>query len=222
MNAAALILAAGWSSRMGGFKPLLPLGGITLLERCVTLFRQAGVTRIGVVSGHQAALLRPELERLEVVEIHNPAFQQGMFSSVRAGVAAWADWGAEAEAFFLLPVDMPLVRPATVASLLSAWNGGALRQLHPVWQGERGHPPLLHRDLIPAILAWDGERGLEGCLALEAAQDPSRVRELEVADPMILLDLDTPETLRWAENQLALGSCRGRPHPRQGRCCDQS
>ncbi len=203
MKVAGLVLAAGRGSRMGAFKPLLPLGGSTLLERCVTLFRQAGVMRIGVVSGDRAALLRPELQRLEVAEIHNPEHHRGMFSSVQAGVAAWSDWAAEAEAFLLLPVDIPLVRSRTLQALLTAWGKEEPWQLHPTWRGERGHPPLLHRSLTPAILSWNGEQGLEGCLARDAVRNPSLVKELGVSDPMILVDLDTPEALRWAENRLA-------------------
>lgn len=68
----AVVLAAGYSSRMGEFKPLLPLGEVTVLERVVTLFHDAGISDVRVVTGHREADLKPRLERLGARAVANP------------------------------------------------------------------------------------------------------------------------------------------------------
>ncbi|MDF2874967.1 MAG: metal dependent phosphohydrolase, partial [Sporomusa sp.] len=68
-NIAALILAAGFSSRMGAFKPLLPFGESSVIETVVNTFRQAGVADIRVVVGWQAERLRPVLDQLQVTVV---------------------------------------------------------------------------------------------------------------------------------------------------------
>jgi molybdenum cofactor cytidylyltransferase len=179
---AALILAAGYSSRMGKFKPLLPLGNATVVERCVRLFLETGVKNVCVVIGHQAQDLVPVVERLNVLWTINENFQEGMFSSIQAGVRSLND----SVAFFLLPVDIPLVRNSTVIELLNAYHDG-LDVLYPCFQGRRGHPPLISNSLFPGILAWKEEGGLRSFLA----QHQRRTANVEVPDDNILLDMDT-------------------------------
>ncbi len=111
-DVAAIVLAAGRSSRMGDFKPLLPFDGGTLIGHVVASLRAAGVTRIHVVTGFNAEALAPEIDRLGVTRAQNADFDRGMLSSVQAGVASLP---AETEAFLLMPVDMPLVRASTIA-----------------------------------------------------------------------------------------------------------
>ena len=74
----AIVLAAGFSSRMGAFKPLLPFGERTVVDHVVTTLRAAGVERIHVVTGFEAESLAPELARLGVTRAHNPQFAAGM------------------------------------------------------------------------------------------------------------------------------------------------
>jgi len=197
---AAVILAGGFSSRMGEFKPLLSLGGQTLLERCSGLFRQAGVDRILAVTGHRAEEVRPCLERLGIEGVHNERHAEGMFTSVLAGVQALPP---AVEAFFLLPVDTPLVRSSSVAALLRAWEDrGGQDILHPALLGRRGHPPLTGGAHISPILAWDGKMGLAGYFSDFEARHPGQVRAVEVADEMILFDLDHPADVRAAAARL--------------------
>jgi len=183
-NVAAVILAAGFSSRMGKFKPLLELAGMSALERCVRLFQDAGVGDIRVVTGHRAEELAPVLQRLGVCGVANPRYAEGMFTSVTAGVEAIR---ATADAFFVHPVDLPLVRPATVRRLLDACSRKAPAILYPTFQGERGHPPLISARLVPEILDWRGAGGLQGVLSSWEAY----AGEIEVADEQILRDMDT-------------------------------
>lgn len=184
----ALILAAGLSSRMGRFKPLLPLGEISVLERVINTFRTVGVDEICVVVGHRAQALYPVLESAGVTIAENPDYAEGMFTSIQAGLAQLAPCN---HGVFILPVDIPLVRPATLRLLLTAFSRQRPSDatIHPVFDGERGHPPLIPADLIPAIQSHDGTGGLRAILEAPG----TRAVEVPVPDRFILLDMDHPE-----------------------------
>jgi CTP:molybdopterin cytidylyltransferase MocA/HD superfamily phosphodiesterase len=186
---AAIILAAGLSSRMRRFKPLLPLGNETVIERACTLYRRAGIHDIRVVTGHRAQELEPLLKMLDVRAVANQRYREGMFASVMAGVATV---GPEVEAFFVLPVDIPLVRSATVRRLVTAFRAGSRDIVYPCFRGERGHPPLIRAGLAEKILLWNGNDGLKGALA----QWEQQACDVEVADSHILADMDTPADYR--------------------------
>lgn len=196
MRLAGLILAAGYSSRMGNFKPLLKLGGQTLLEWAVNLLRGAGAAEIGAVAGHRADELHPHLRRLDVRAMVNPHPEAGMFSSVVAGITAMA--ACRADALAILPVDIPLVRLHTLRRLVEAFTAGRGQLVHPVFLGRRGHPPLIGSEHLPALAAWRGPGGLRGWFE----QQQSRCVDIAVADAGILADADTPEQLRQLEARL--------------------
>jgi CTP:molybdopterin cytidylyltransferase MocA len=174
---------------MKQFKPLLPVGPTTAVERCIRLFQEAGVSDVRVVVGHHAVELQPVLDRLAVRSIMNDRFAEGMFSSVKAGVN---DLNSDATAFFLLPVDIPLVRRGTILDLL------AHRDVHfagvwiPTFKGKRGHPPLIAVELREEILSWQGDGGLRGFLGKRSRQ----TYLVPVADEHISMDMDTPKDYR--------------------------
>ena len=202
----ALILSAGRSTRQRGFKPLLPIGHQTVLEHCLHLFQEleAGACETVVVLGHRAEDLRPVVSDYEGIPVVNPDYDQGMFSSVKAGAAALSH---SVQAFFVLPVDIPLVRFLTLSCLLQAMAENHTAQAFvPCFAGHTGHPPLLRADLRPAIEAHDGSQGLRG--VLEAA----RVELVNVPDRHILVDIDTPEQYRHA---LDLWQRRDIPSPEE-------
>lgn len=190
----AIILAAGYSSRMGKFKPLLSLGNTTVLERTVLLFRDVGIEHVLVVVGHRSEVLLPVLEKMGVRWVFNAHYPEGMFTSVAAGVNAM---DSAHEAFFLLPVDIPLVRRYTVLTLIEAYSNGAGTILYPCRVGKRGHPPLISAIYAPEIVSWNGDGGLRAFLK----QYEQRAANVDVEDENILKDMDTPdqyETLRDA------------------------
>lgn len=182
---AAVILAAGYSSRMGAFKPLMPFGATSVLERSIDLFRAAGIDDVRVVVGHRADELLPLLARLQVQPLLNERYAEGMFSSV---VAAAASIEGEVGAFFLMPMDFPLVRRQTVEMLLHAYHGAAGGILYPAFNGRRGHPPLLATAYRKVILSWQGDGGLRALLR----QYQEDAASIETGDEGILLDMDTP------------------------------
>jgi molybdenum cofactor cytidylyltransferase len=203
---AALVLAGGYSARMQGFKPLLPFAGATVLERSVGTFLEAGVERVSVVVGHRGEELLPIVERLRVRAVVNPAFDEGMFSSVVAGVGSLPP---EVGACFILPADMPAVRSRTVSSLARAWRRTDAPVLYPTFRGEQGHPPLVSRRLFPDVLGATGEGGLRHVLA---GSEPQAYR-VEVLDEGVVLDLDTP-----ADYDAACRELGDRTVPSTGEC----
>jgi putative nucleotidyltransferase with HDIG domain len=198
---AAIVLAAGYSSRMAEFKPLLPLAGSTALERCIGLFRAAGVAEVIAVLGHRAEDLQPLAERAGARCVRNLRFKQGMFSSIAAGSRVLPGW---VEAAFVLPADIPLVRPNTIRQLAAAFVQRRAGIVYPVFDGRRGHPPLIVR----RILAEAAEEGTAGPLSDLLARHESEAIDLSVANQGIHMDMDTPadyDALR------ALAACRDIP-----------
>nr|WP_275406354.1 NTP transferase domain-containing protein [Pseudodesulfovibrio sp. JC047] len=195
---AAIIPAAGLSSRMGEFKPLLPLGNGTVLSRCVDGFRANGIEQVVVVTGQRHDDVAAAAVQTGAQPVHNPDFMRGMYSSVVAGVRAL---NADVAAFFVLPVDIPLVRGVTVKRLIESFSASVPSVLYPCFLGERGHPPLIDRRLVPDILAHDGAGGLRTVLDRHEAE----ARNLDVADFGVSHDLDYPADYALAQAVVGTG-----------------
>lgn len=190
---AAVILSAGLSTRLPRFKPLLRLGGASLLARSASLFRQAGVEQCVAVTGCRAEEVAEEARALGLSPVFNPDFESGMFSSVRAGLSALPQGLA---GVFVLPVDIPLIRPATLRQLIERFRECSAEVLTPAFCGEPGHPPLISASALPGILAWSGEGGLAGALCA------LRCEHVPVADSQILFDVDDDAAFAEAEQRL--------------------
>jgi len=184
LRIAALIPAAGLSSRMKVFKPLLELGGQTLAERVVRLFENAGITDIVTVVGHRCDDLIPVLEQTSSRWVFNPNSREGMFASIQQGLRALSP---SCDAFFLLPVDTPLVRSLTVRQLMKAFGRRSALICYPRFQSKRGHPPIIDSRLIDAMLAYSGQGGMRAFLRKYA----TRACTVPVADAYIRMDADT-------------------------------
>jgi molybdenum cofactor cytidylyltransferase len=198
---AAIVLAAGRSSRMGELKPLLPLGDATVLARAVRAFVDADVADLRVVVGWRGDEIAAAARELGATVVVNSGWERGMFSSVAAGVASL---GADVESFFLLPADCALVRAETIGRLARAARAHPAPVVYPVCDGRRGHPPLIARAALPAVST--GEEAYEepagGLRGLLAACEASAL-EVAVDDPGILLDMDTPADYRRACHDVA-------------------
>jgi len=195
----AILLAAGFSRRMGKFKPLMRLGAQTLIARMVSTYRKAGLTDIRVVTGHRADAVASALAFLPATAVYNPAYDAGMFSSIRAGIASLP---STTRAYFIHPVDIPLVRPDTLSRLMDALDDESRAAVYPLFEDERGHPPLIHSALAPEIVACNGRGGLRELLRrLE-----SRAKNVPVADEGVLLDLDAPDGYQRLAVRAATGA----------------
>ena len=182
MQTAALIVAAGMSSRMGDFKPMLSIGSITIAQRVVATFHQAGILRIVMVTGFNAVTLERHLSGSGVIFLRNEAYETTqMFDSVKIGLEYLK---GKCGRVLFTPVDIPLFTAGTVRALLD--SGAALAC--PVCQGETGHPILIASSLFDRILADSGEQGLKG--AVERCG--TVMEKIPVDDPGTLHDADTP------------------------------
>jgi molybdenum cofactor cytidylyltransferase len=185
----AVVLAAGYGTRMQALKPLLPLEGATVLAKAVETFRGVAA-QTWVVVGHRGEDLEPEIRRLGARCVRNPDFAGGMFTSVTAGLRALPP---EVAGCFLLPADIPAVRPHTSRVLASVFRRTGADVVHPAF-GERGHPPVLSARLFGEILA-----GADGGLRTILARHEARSVQVDVLDEGVLFDLDTPDDYRRAQ-----------------------
>lgn len=186
---AGVILAAGLSSRMGKFKPLLEIGGKSMARRVVELMLGAGTDPVIVVTGHRHEELEAHLAGAGVECVHNPdyASTQQLESLQLALTALPGDCGR----VLVSPVDIPLVRQDTVERLLAA-EGDFIR---PRYRERTGHPVVLGGELIPFVRGYDGPGGLRKAVK----QSGYPVRDVLVDDPNILVDNDT-----WSDFQRTL------------------
>ena len=183
MHTAALIVAAGMSTRMGQFKPMLSIGSISIAQRVVASLHQAGISKVVMVTGCNAITLERHLAGNGIIFLRNDRYETTqMFDSVKIGLEYLQD---KCDRIVFTPVDVPLFTAATVRALLA--SGEALAC--PVYDGQQGHPILLSAGLIPQILADSGEGGLRGALDRCSAA----MALIPVNDPGTLQDADTPE-----------------------------
>ncbi len=180
-----VILAAGYSSRMGAWKPLLPVAGKPALQRCIETLTAAGALP-AVVSGHRHGELSPLIREWGAEEIVNPDYDKGMFTSVLAGVRHFAANGAEA--VLLLPCDCAAVPKEAVRQLI-ACAGDRGEYALPTYEGKNGHPLFIPRRYFHEILHFDGPGGLKGARTLHE----DTLLHLPMPWQGTVLDMDTPE-----------------------------
>lgn len=184
-----LIIAAGESTRMGGFpKPLLTIGRQRFVERLIEQYDRAGVEPV-VVLGYEADEVRARVELGGATVIENDRYERGMLSSVRTGVREARR--RNADGVMLSPVDHPLIPADVIRSVAKAFAvEGSADVIQPTTDGDRGHPPLFAASTFDALL-HDPATESEGARAVVYADDTD-TRELNVDDERVFVDIDTP------------------------------
>lgn len=191
MKCSAVVAAAGISSRMHEFKPMLCLGEDTMIESVIKNLRKAGVEEIVVVTGYKSDILQRHLKPMAVRSIENPHFTETkMFDSLCLGIRALQE---PYDAVFLTPGDVPLVCPKTLLEMESA----DAEMVRPVCKNRPGHPVLISARLVPQIMQHNGKNGLRG--AMESMKEP--VLDLPVDDAGVTMDADTPEDFKNLRRQ---------------------
>jgi CTP:molybdopterin cytidylyltransferase MocA len=223
-NIGAVIVAAGMSSRMGAYKPLLEIGGVTVARRVTGAFAAAGAWPIVVVTGHRAAELEAHLSEYppgareeslraatnapphrELLFVTNENYATtSMYESAKIGLSYIA--GKCARTFFC-PIDVPLFTEATVRRLMT-YNAPVIK---PVYKGKEGHPILIDVKLIPELTESvssrepqpdDNERTRNECgsrgggLKGALAGFERVTTRVDVDDEGILYDADTPGDMK--------------------------
>jgi molybdenum cofactor cytidylyltransferase len=182
----ALILAAGFSSRIQEFKPLMRVGEATMVEWVISLYKKSGVEDVRVVVGHRKDELMPVIEKLDVSVLVNPRYLDGMFSSVLCGLNSL---GADCTGCFIHPVDVPLVSQHTVGKLIDSLRATPDNAIRPSFRNRRGHPVVVPSRFFKHITGFEQPGGLRA--ALRPLQ--SSTVTVEVDDENILYDVDTSE-----------------------------
>lgn len=214
-----VIPAAGASSRMGSWKPLLPWGASTVIETVVESALAAGLPRVILVTGFRGEELRG-LFRGEprVLAVENPCWEAGMLGSIQVALAKLST-----DRFFVTPADMPLIGSEVYALLLRALSaraapggndpGAGRTSFFASKGGEAGHPVLIPSRLAKDILSLDPAERLR----------PFLMREghclVEAGDRSVLEDLDLPGDLERMRllRELRAGRGVGAPTPAGGR-----
>ena len=187
-NVVAILLAAGRSSRMGAFKPLLPFGDRTVIESCISNLRAAGIEDIVVVLGHRAEDVRSHLKASDVSFAINPDPDSEMSASIARGVEQVSD---NARALIIALVDHPAVPPEVINALIEQWQDGAML-VQPEHEGRGGHPVLIDLSLRHELLNLDPQRGLRALFEAHRGD----VRRVPLESPYIARDMDTWEDYR--------------------------
>jgi molybdenum cofactor cytidylyltransferase len=186
-SAAALILAAGESSRMGQDKALLQYQGHPFLEVIIGNLRQVGIDRILVVLGHHAAEIQQSSVLAHAEVVVNENYRLGQTSSLQAGLRA-LDLPAT-DGVLLCLVDHPAVQPEVIGRLLLARKESGAPVVVPVYRGRRGHPVFIARALFKELLALETSEGANS--VIRNYRDSTYW--LDVDQEGVLQDVDRPE-----------------------------
>lgn len=186
---AALILAAGKSSRMGGpNKLLVEIDGKPMVARSVQAVRGSQASPIVVVVGHQRDRVEAALaESGPLTFVENPDFAGGLSTSVKAGVAALPE---DVDGVLVCLGDMPRVKSSEIDRMIEAFNpveGRAI--IVPTRNGQRGNPVIWAKRFFPAMKDLTGDMGARNVIAAH----PELVTEIEMRSDGVLTDLDTPQ-----------------------------
>lgn len=189
-----VILAAGASSRMGRDKALLPwppgsTSGETLLSAGIAALKPLARTVL-VVGGANVEALAPITAASGALLVRNPAPERGQFSSLQTGLRAMLDHGCIAA--MIMPVDCAPLSAASLHRLCRAFDeaiAGGAWAVAPEQRGRRGHPLFAARPLIDAFLnapvTSNARQVKQGCA--------ERFLYVEIADPLLTVDINTPE-----------------------------
>lgn len=182
----SVVLAAGKSTRMGSQKLLLPFDGKSMVRSIVEKIAGSNSIQTVVVTGSHKNEIKEALKDCDVLLIENERFEEGMLSSVQAGVKSVKD---ETNGILILLGDQPMVSEKVINRLISVFQKTDKGLLVPAFNGKRGHPVLISSKYKNEIKTINPKIGLRE-LFLNNTDD---ILEIEVGTENILKDIDTPE-----------------------------
>jgi molybdenum cofactor cytidylyltransferase len=187
---AAIVLAAGRSSRMGAANKLLTdVDGVPMVRRAVEAAAASHAKPVIVVTGNEQGKVQATLRGCKATFVHNPRFAEGMSTSLQAGLAALP---ANVDGALVCLGDMPLVTATAIDRLIAAFNPLEGRAICvPTWNGKRGNPVLWDRRFFAAMADLAGDVGAKHLIGEHA----ELVAEVAMSDDAVLTDIDTPEAL---------------------------
>ncbi len=172
LRCAAVILAAGASTRLGQAKQLIVLDGESLLRRTARLAVEAGCSKVVIVLGFDPDRMLPELNALPVEVILNPQWQEGMGSSLRRGIETITRSEPQPNAVLVLVCDQPRLAPGHLRALLARYRESMLlgRIIASVYAQRPGVPAIFPEHLFPDLLGSSGDRGARDLIRVHAAE----------------------------------------------------
>ena len=180
---AAIIISAGYSSRMNCMKPLLEFNHVAAIERLIQTYRSSGIEDIYVVVGYRQEEIRERLKRTDVRIIWNEAYAMGMLTSIKKGIG---ELEQTVDAYFVQPVDIPLIKKTTIEILIHQYSSLEKGVIYPTFCNQKGHPPLIDCQYNERIIKYDGAGGLKKALKEFEAESVC----IPVFDRAILMDMD--------------------------------
>jgi len=183
---AAILLAAGHSSRMGAFKPLLPFGNKSVAEHCINNLRDAGIEEIVVVLGHRGDEVREQLKNYDVSFALNTDPESEMNVSIARGVEMVSP---NAKVVLIALADHPGVPSQIIQQLVDEWRRTGASLIQPEHEGRGGHPVLIDLAHRGELLNLDPQRGLRSLFDRYREQ----VLRLAVDSAFVARDIDTWE-----------------------------
>lgn len=206
-STAAIILAAGSSSRMGGgrHKLLLPLDGRPVLVHVIDAALASQARPIIIVLGHEAEQVRAHITSYashpDITIIENPEYLQGMSTSMRMGLQTLISNGykkhdlpPEVDSALIVLGDQPMITSQVIDTLITTYRATGKRIVAPLYDGKRGSPVLFDVSLFPELLEVTGDEG--GRSVLE--RHPQEVELVEMSDTLANYDIDTWEAYQRA------------------------
>jgi molybdenum cofactor cytidylyltransferase len=187
---AGLILAAGESSRMGTPKATLTYRGRTFVEWILQTLQEAGLERIVVVLGHQAEDIQRQVKIEAAQVVINPDYRSGQTSSLQVGLRSLM--AEELEAVLLCLVDHPAVAAETVRRIVATFQQSGAPVVIPTYQGRRGHPVLIARQVFGELLGLGCDAGADSVVR----RYRPATQFVAVEDEGIVMDVDDPESYR--------------------------
>ena len=201
-SVAAIILAAGSSSRMGAgrHKLLLPLGNRPVLAHVIAATLASQARPILIVLGHQAEQVQAQLADVTnspaVISIENPHYLQGMSTSLRAGLQALLQSENISRpalhsfaGVIILLGDQPLMTASIIDTLIACKQTTGKRIIAPLYNGRRGNPVLFDASLFPELMQISGDEGARNVIE----QHKQEIATIELSDAKASYDVDTWE-----------------------------
>lgn len=187
MKVAAIVLAAGASSRMGRPKQLLPMEGATLVRRIAERAIDADVSSVFVIVGGSQAQVRLEIHDLALNVVDNADWTTGIGSSIRAGLEAVERAGPSYDAVLVLLADQPYVTTASINRLIDTARNSNQPIVASLYEGSPGVPAIFKRSMFEEIQKLKAEEGAKRIIAMH------REQTVLIDYPEGAIDIDTPE-----------------------------
>lgn len=197
-----IILAAGQSTRMGKTKQVLPYKGRTILDQVINTALASDLDHVLLILGHEAAQIRAQIQHRDRLGIViNPEYDRGQNTSVQAGIRAMAkpstdsrlsplpETGSPPDGAMFILGDMPRVQVSTINTMIARFKEKVPGLLIPYYDQKRGNPVIIRKDLWPDLEHLPPDSGARAIFKRHEHQ----ILRLDVPDPGILFDVDTPQ-----------------------------